>query len=140
MVIYYKLKFVSSISDTDYLNLICCCTDTSWLCSPDAFPPEALAGLRRASANGLGLLPYGNGVHYDSEKRRRPAVHRLVREGVFDLVHCTDDGVGLVYHGTELVEAVAEVDGKGAYVVTQDARGEVSEQRLEPRRLPDPAR
>ena len=34
--------------------------------------------------------------------------------------HCTDDGVGLVYRGTELVEAVSEVDGKGAYVVTRD--------------------
>ena len=100
----------------------------------DSFGPKL-----RPVTNGLGLLPYGNGVHYDSEKRRRPLVHRLVKDGVFDLVHCTDDGVGLVYHGTELVEAVAEVDGKGAYVVTRDARGEVSEQRMEPRRLPDPA-
>ena len=48
--------------------------------------------------------------------------------------HCTDDGVGLVYRGTELVEAVAEVDGKGAYVVSRDGDGAV-EERLEPRRL-----
>ena len=84
--------------------------------------------------HGLGFLPYGNGVHYDSEDRRRPLVHRLVADGTLPTTHCTDDGVGLVYHGTELVEAVSEQDGKGAYVVTRD--GEVAaEERLEPRRL-----
>ena len=87
--------------------------------------------------NGLGLLPYGNGVHYDSEERRRPLVHTLVGDGTLPETHCTDDGVGLVYHGTELVEAVTEADGKGAYVVARDAAG-VREDRLEPRRLTPP--
>ena len=95
----------------------------------DSFGPEL-----RAVTNGLALLPYGNGVHYDSEERRRPLVHRLVAEGTLSTTHCTDDGVGLVYHGTELVEAVSEVDGKGAYVVTRDGDRAV-EERLEPRRL-----
>ena len=95
----------------------------------DSFGPEL-----RAVTDGLGLLPYGNGVHYDSEDRRRPLVHRLVGDGTLPVTHCTDDGVGLVYRGTELVEAVAEVDGKGAYVVTRDADS-VSEERIEPRRL-----
>ena len=31
--------------------------------------------------DGLGLLPYGNGVHYDSEEQRRPLLHRLVGDG-----------------------------------------------------------
>ncbi|WP_432536017.1 Type 1 glutamine amidotransferase-like domain-containing protein [Kineococcus arenarius] len=97
----------------------------------DSFGPQL-----RAVTNGLGLLPYGNGVHYDSEARRRPLVHALVGEGTLGETHCTDDGVGLVYAGTELVEAVAEVDGKGAYVVRREAGGEVVETRLEPRRLP----
>jgi peptidase E len=95
----------------------------------DSFGPEL-----RAVANGLALLPYGNGVHYDSEERRRPLVHQLVADGTLSTTHCTDDGVGLVYHGTELVEAVSEVDGKGAYVVTRDGDRAV-EERLEPRRL-----
>lgn len=98
----------------------------------DSFGPEL-----RAVTNGLGLLPYGNGVHYDSESRRRPLVHRLVADGTLPETHCTDDGVGLVYHGTELVEAVAERDGKGAYVVTRQGDDAV-EERLEPRRLPTP--
>jgi peptidase E len=97
----------------------------------DSFGPEL-----RAVTNGLGLLPYGNGVHYDSEQRRRPLVHRLVADGTLPTTHCTDDGVGLVYHGTELVEAVSELDGKAAYVVTRDqVGGSPVEERLETRRL-----
>jgi peptidase E len=96
----------------------------------DSFGPEL-----RAVTNGLALLPYGNGVHYDSEERRRPLVHRLVADGTLPLTHCSDDGVGLVYRGTELVEAVTEVRGKGAYVVRREGDRAV-EDRLEPRLLP----
>lgn len=73
-------------------------------------------------------------MHYDSEARRRPLVHRLVADGTLPTTHCTDDGVGLVYHGTRLVEAVAELDGKGAYLVTREG-DTAREERLEPRRL-----
>ncbi|HEX8870095.1 MAG TPA: peptidase E, partial [Lentzea sp.] len=36
----------------------------------DSFGPDL-----RIVTNGLGFLPYGNGVHYDSEEQRRPKVH-----------------------------------------------------------------
>lgn len=98
----------------------------------DSFGPEL-----RAVTNGLGLLPWGNGVHYDSEERRRPLVHELVADGTLPETHCTDDGVGLVYDGTELVEAVSERDGKGAYVVRLED-GRAVEERIEPRRLRSP--
>ena len=98
----------------------------------DSFGPDL-----RAVTNGLALLPYGNGVHYDSEERRRPLVHRLVADGTLPRTHCTDDGVGLVYRGTELVDAVSERRGGGAYVVERDPRsGRVVEERVEPRPLP----
>lgn len=96
----------------------------------DSFGPEL-----RPVTDGLALLPYGNGVHYDSEKQRRPLVHDLVGQGVLPRTYCTDDGVGLVYRGTELVEAVTEVEGKGAYVVDRDAAGRPVEERIEPRLL-----
>ncbi len=88
----------------------------------DSFGPEL-----RPVTNGLALLPYGNGVHYDTEERRRPLVHRLVAEGTLPETQCTDDGVGLVYRGTDLVEAVSETPGKGAYVVTRADSGCVEE-------------
>ena len=95
----------------------------------DSFGPDL-----RAVTNGLGLLPYGNGVHYDSEAGRRPLVHRLVGDGTLPRTYCSDDGVGLVYRGTDLVEAVSEVDGKGAYVVDTEY-SQVVETRIEPRLL-----
>ena len=100
----------------------------------DSFGPDL-----RPVTNGLGLLPYGNGVHYDVDAGRRPLMHRLVADGTFAAAHCTDDGVGLVYRGTELTEAVAETPGKGAYLVTREA-GAAVEHRIEPRLLPTPSR
>lgn len=100
----------------------------------DSYGPEL-----RPITNGLGFLPYANGVHYDSEPRRRPLVHQLVSQGVLGETHCTDDGVGLVYRGTELAEVVAEVKDKAAYRVTAGAGESVDavafEERLEPRFL-----
>lgn len=96
----------------------------------DSFGPEL-----RPVTNGLGLLPYGNGVHYDSEEQRRPLLQRLVGEGVLPLSHATDDGVGLVYQGTSLVEAVADRPGARAYRVERLPDGTVRETPLEPRLL-----
>jgi peptidase E len=107
----------------------------------DSFGPEL-----RPVTDALGFLPYGNGVHYDSEDQRRPLVQRLVADGTLGETHCTDDGVGLVYFGTALVEAVSEVRGKAAYRVTRGTGGgvgrgaggaapQVFEERLEPRFL-----
>ena len=96
----------------------------------DSFGPDL-----RPVHNGLGLLPYSNGVHYDSEGQRRPLLHQLVASGELPDGYATDDGVGLVYRGTELVEAVTEVRGQGAYSVRRDGDRAV-EERIEPRVLP----
>lgn len=96
----------------------------------DSFGPEL-----RPVTNALGFLPYSNGVHYDSEARRRPLFERLIAEGTLPDGYATDDGVGLVYRGTELVEAVTEVAGKGAYAVRREGDRAV-EERIEPRVLP----
>ncbi|MEP7763137.1 peptidase E [Sanguibacter sp. 25GB23B1] len=98
----------------------------------DSFGPEL-----RAVHDGLALLPYANGVHYDSEPGRRPLMHALVGDGSLPAAYCTDDGVGLVYRGTTMVEAVTEQRGKGAYLVTRAPDGTSAvEQRIEPSVLP----
>jgi peptidase E len=91
-------------------------------------------GLRPVT-DGLGLLPYSNGVHHDSEGQRRPVYHRLVADGTLPPGFATDDGVGLVYRGTELVEAVADRPGAAAYRVERGDDGTALETRIEPRRL-----
>ncbi|MFU8851622.1 Type 1 glutamine amidotransferase-like domain-containing protein [Micromonospora sp. SL1-18] len=96
----------------------------------DSFGPTL-----RPFTEGLGWLPYGNGVHYDGEEQRRPLMHKLVGDGTLPTSYCTDDGVGLVYRGTRLAEAVAEREGVAAYRVTREADGSVRETRIEPRLL-----
>ncbi|WP_018156749.1 peptidase E [Demetria terragena] len=89
----------------------------------------------RPVTNGLALLPYSNGVHYDSEPQRRPLFQSLITDGALPPGYATDDGVGLLYRGTELAEAVTEVDGKGAYWVERGSGCAAVEARLEVRRL-----
>jgi peptidase E len=96
----------------------------------DSFGPDL-----RPVTNGLAFLPFSNGVHYDSEEQRRPLFQRLVAEGTLPGGFATDDGTGLVYHGTELAETVTEVRGKGTYRVTRQD-GRAHEERIEPRVLP----
>lgn len=85
--------------------------------------------------NGLGFLPYGNGVHYDSEEQRRPLLHSLVEDRVLPASYATDDGAGLLYRGTKFVEAVAEKSSAGAYFVQALGDG-AAETALDVRRLP----
>ncbi|MGC7153529.1 Type 1 glutamine amidotransferase-like domain-containing protein [Paenarthrobacter ureafaciens] len=100
----------------------------------DSFGPEL-----KPVTNSLGFLPFHNGVHFDSELRRRPLVHKLVANGTLGETHCTDDGVGLVYHGTELTEVVSSVKNKAGFRVTAGAGESVDaiavEERLESRFL-----
>ena len=96
----------------------------------DSFGPNL-----RAVHNGLGFLPYSNGVHYDSETQRRPLFQELIAKGALPAGYASDDGVGLLYRGTQFVEALSEVRQKGAYFV-QALEGKAREERIEPRLLP----
>jgi len=97
----------------------------------DSFGPDL-----QPVTDALGFLPYANGVHYDAEEQRRPLFQRLIADGTLPAGYATDNCVGLVYRGTELVEAVAEVAGPGAYHVSRGADGTAQEVRIEPRLLP----
>ncbi|MDQ3465695.1 MAG: peptidase E [Actinomycetota bacterium] len=98
----------------------------------DSFGPDL-----RPVTNGLGLLPWSNGVHYDSEAQRRPLYHRLIADATLPAGFATDDGVGLVYRGTDLAEAVADRPDVAAYHVERRSDGTAVETRIETRRLPE---
>ena len=89
----------------------------------------------RPVTDALGWLPYANGVHYDSEAQRRPLLEQLVGEGRLPTAYATDDGVGLVYRGTHMAEAVAVQEGKAAYLVERGEDGRARETRIAPRLL-----
>lgn len=95
----------------------------------DSFGPQL-----QPVTDGLGFVPYANGVHYDSEEQRRPLLHKLIGARVLPAAYATDDGAGLLYRGTELTEAVAENNTAGAYFVDV-VDGTVVETALDVRRL-----
>lgn len=91
-------------------------------------PTDSFGKTLRPVTNALALVPFGNGVHYDSEAQRRPLLHQLVAEGTLPRSYATDDHVGIWYEGTEATRVVAdfEVDplaGPAAYVVEMSGDG-----------------
>ena len=95
----------------------------------DSFGPQL-----QPVTDGLGFVPYANGVHYDSEDQRRPLLQRLVSQRILPAAYATDDGAGVLYRGTEFVEAVSEKDGAAVYFV-ELLDGPVVETQLDTRRL-----
>ncbi|MCZ2838718.1 peptidase E [Modestobacter sp. VKM Ac-2985] len=86
--------------------------------------------------DGLGFLPYSNGVHDDlTDQPRRETYRRLVAAGTLPAGHATEDGVGLHYVGAELAEAVTVRPGARAWRVDPDGRGGWTERAITPREI-----
>lgn len=97
-------------------------------------PTDSFGATLRVVTNGLGLLPYGNGVHYDSEAQRRPLLQRVVGDGLLPTSYATDDHIGILYEGTEPVAVLADTpadpaEGPAAYRIERIA-GEVVETKV----------
>ena len=102
----------------------------------DSFGPE----LKRVT-NGLGLLPYSNCPHYDSEEQRRPLFQMLIAGGSLPGGFATDDGVGIHFRGTDFVEAVSDRPNAYAWRVEPAVSGSaagVLETQILPRLLVQP--
>ncbi|MFF1632765.1 Type 1 glutamine amidotransferase-like domain-containing protein [Leifsonia sp. NPDC058248] len=87
-----------------------------------------------AVADGLRLLPGSLGVHYDSDPNRRIVHQAAVAAGTIPPGHALDEGVGLVYEGTRLVDVIAEQAGRHAWRVDA-VDGRAVETRVVPRVL-----
>ena len=88
-----------------------------------------------ALPDGLGLLPGSACPHFDGEAERRPAYHRLIREG-FPAGYAADDGAALHFEDGELLEVVASRPQARAYRVEPGPDG-VAERALATRFLGD---
>jgi dipeptidase E len=94
-------------------------------CSTDSF------GLSLAPLDdGMGMLAGSFCPHYDGEELRQPTYERWVAEGALPAGWAADDGVGLVFRGTELVEAVGEAPGKRAFRVEPEGPQAIPVRRL----------
>ena len=96
----------------------------------DSFGPEL-----RPVTDGLGLVPYSNGVHYDSEPQRRPLFQQLIAEKTLPAGYATDDGAGVLYVGEAFAGAVAEKPDAAVYFVSRSDEGSAMEVRLDTIRL-----
>jgi peptidase E len=86
--------------------------------------------------DGIGLLPFSNGVHDDDPVQPRRDTYRAqVASGVTPAGYASEDGIGLHYIDEKLHEAVSIADGKTAWWVEPGADGTYIEKKIEPRPL-----
>jgi Peptidase family S51 len=85
--------------------------------------------------DGLGLLPYSNGVHDDfADQPRRQVYRAMVTEGALPPGYASEDGVGLHYIGTELHEAVSVLPDAAAWWVDRGGHRRIPARMLVDRR------
>gem|GEM_PF-6888641 len=78
-------------------------------------------------------MPYGNGVHYDTETQRRPLLQSLVLNQTLPLSFATDDHAAIVYEGVNPVEVVVDTaDSKAQAYRVELIAGEEKETTLAP--------
>ncbi|MGH3509834.1 MAG: Type 1 glutamine amidotransferase-like domain-containing protein [Nocardioidaceae bacterium] len=86
--------------------------------------------------DGLGYLPYSNGVHDDFvDQPRRAAYREMIARGTLPAGYASEGGVGLHYIGTELAEAVTIRRDARAWWVESDGVGGYAERAIHPRYL-----
>lgn len=96
-------------------------------------PTHSATTSTRSSA-GSPSSPTANGVHDDlDDQPRRAAFRKLIANGKLPAGYATEDGTGLLYAGTELLEAVTVLPGSHAWYVTPDGNGSYAEQAIAPR-------
>lgn len=96
-------------------------------------PTDSFGAELAPVTDALGFLPYGNGVHYDSEEQRRPLLHELVGAGTLPTSYATDDRVAIVYRGMDPVEVITDLPDTDAAAYRVSATGgTVVEERLPP--------
>jgi peptidase E len=106
------------------------------LCWHRGGPTDSFGDSLAVFTDGLGLLPYSNGVHDSLDDQPRRRVYReYVANGELPAGYATEDGVGLHYIGTELHEAVAMRDGAQAWWVEPSPDGGYRDEPIPPRRL-----
>jgi peptidase E len=97
-------------------------------------PTDSFSDALDPFTDGIGLLPFSNGVHDDFVAQPRRAVYRqMVADGTLPAGYASEDGVGLHYLDVALAEAVRIRSGKRAWRVEPDDDGGWRETEIPPR-------
>lgn len=106
------------------------------LCWHVGGPTDSFGPQLETVTNSLAFLPYGNGVHYDTEAQRRPLLNSLVESQVLPVSYATDDHAGIVYENLDPVEVVIDTPtSKARAYRVEISGGSVVETTLEPGRI-----
>lgn len=98
------------------------------ICWFNGGPSDSFGPMLQPIADGLGILPYGNGVHFDQGPQRRSLLHKLVQESVYTEAYATDEGVALHFVGSTLHAVITDTPEKYPYHITQQEDGVKEEQ------------
>ena len=91
-------------------------------------PTDSFGPKLETVTNALSFLPWGNGVHYDSEAQRRPLLQSLVQNETLPLSFATDDHAGIIYQGIDPIEVVIDkADQNARAYKVEKINGEVVE-------------
>jgi peptidase E len=94
-------------------------------------PTDSFGPKLETVTNALGFIPYGNGVHYDTEAQRRPLLHSLVADQTLPLSYATDDHAAIIYQGQDPIEVVVDSpDSKARAYRVEKIGSEVQETEL----------
>jgi hypothetical protein len=89
--------------------------------------------------NGLGFLPFSNGVHDDlADQPRRQRYRSCVASGELPAGYATEDGVALHFVGSALAEVVSAWHEGRAWHVAPDGDGGYTETPITPRQWNPP--
>lgn len=106
------------------------------LCWHTGGPTDSFGDSLAPFTDGLGFLPFSNGVHDDfTDQPRRHIYRQLVASGALPAGYASEDGVGLHYVGTELRQAVTIRPGSKAWWVEADGSGGHREEPITPRQI-----
>jgi peptidase E len=106
------------------------------LCWHIGGPTDSFSGSLDAFSNGLGWLPWSNGVHDGlGDQPRRTTYRELVASGALPGGYATEDGVGLHYLDGSFHEAVSVLPDARAWKVEPDGSAGFTETEIVPRYL-----
>ncbi len=100
---------------------IFCGLSAGMICWFKASVTDSFGALDRLD-DGLGFIDSSACPHYDGEPGRRPAYHRFISEGLPG-GFAADDGAGLHFVGTDLVEVVTSTPTAAAFRVENTGEG-----------------
>jgi peptidase E len=129
LAVWRDWEFAAVLREAYEAGTILCGWSAGSICWFEHGVTDSIAGPLTAMP-ALGFLAGSNCPHYDGEKERRPAYHRLVAEGAMPAGYGCDDGAALHFAGERLNAVISARPGAFAYHVERDGRQAV-ERRLD---------